>query len=78
MLDSLIHSLLFKKMKTAFLRKGLIGVMYIFIHSCLYKIVRILTWSQNNGTCNSITTDYMRRKYLKRNRERMFAALYIH
>ena len=76
MLNSLIHPPLFKKMRTAFLRKGLIGVMYLFIHSCLYKIVRILTWRQNNGTYNSIATVYVRRKYLKRNRERMFAALY--
>lgn len=78
MLNSLILPPLFKKMRIAFLKKGLIGVMYIFIHSCLYKIIRILTWRQSSGTYNSITTVYVRRKYLKRNRERTFAALYIH
>lgn len=44
MLNSLILPPLFGKMKTAFLKKGLIGVMYVFIHFYLCKIIRILTW----------------------------------
>lgn len=62
MLNSLILPPLFRKMKTAFLKKGLIGVMYVFTHFCLCKIIRVLTWRQNNGVHDSITTVYIRRK----------------
>lgn len=77
MLNSLVLPPLFRKMKTAFFKKGLIGVMHVFIHFCLCKIIRVLTWRQNNGTSNSITTVYIRRKYLKRNREYFLLCIYI-
>lgn len=60
MLNSLNLPSLFKNIKTASFKKGLIGVMHVFVHFCLCKIIRVLTSKKNKGIYNFITTVYIR------------------